>query len=36
MTATAPNDAATGVDAQYRQALDQGRFLIQHLSLIHI
>ena len=32
MTATAPNDAATGVDAQYRQALDQGRFLIQHCT----
>ncbi|RBL83549.1 DNA-binding protein [Streptomyces cavourensis] len=32
MTATAPNDAATGVEAQYRQALDQGRFLIQHCA----
>lgn len=32
MTATAPNDAAIGVDAQYRQALDQGRFLIQHCA----
>ncbi len=30
MTATAMSDAATGVDAQYRQALDQGRFLLQH------
>lgn len=30
MTATAPSDAVTGVEAQYRQALDQGRFLIQH------
>lgn len=30
MTATDSRNALAGVEAQYRQALDQGRFLIQH------